>query len=96
MRLSTGCGPAWKDFQIVDNGKYLGVFWGVGGNNRSFEACEAKYLSRCSDLSQNVASALPTIVGYNESCIPVFSYVSQVMLHQDVPKVKRLDQRGVH
>ena len=54
--------PAWKNMQIVDNGKYLGVCLGVGGSEKTYEYCEEKYLSRCFDISLSVASALPTIV----------------------------------
>ena len=54
--------PAWKDMQIVDNAKYLGVYLGVGGCEKTFIACEQKYLSRRFDISLSVASALPTIV----------------------------------
>ena len=42
--------PAWKDFQIVPSGKYLGVFLGANGIRQTFEAVESKYLSRCYDL----------------------------------------------
>ena len=55
-----------------------------------------KYLSRCFDISLSVAKALPTIVRYNECAVPVFGYVSQVLLHPDIPKLKRLEQRGIH
>jgi len=88
--------PDWKDMQIVNRGKYLGVFLGVGGCEKTFEVCEEKYLSRCFDLSQSVASGLPTIVRYNERAVPVFSYVSQVLIHPDIPRLKRLEQRGIH
>ena len=88
--------PAWKNMQIVVNGKYLGVYLGVGGSEKTFEVCEEKYLSRCFDISLSVASALPTIVRYNERAVPVFSYASQVLLHPDVPRLKRLEQRGIH
>ena len=87
---------AWKDFQIVSSGKYLGVFLGVDGTRQTFDPVESKYLSRCYDLSQNVATALPSVIRYNERCVPVFSYVAQVMLHHDFAKLKLLDQRGVH
>ena len=33
---------------------------------------------------------------YNERAVPVFSYVSQVLLHPDIPRLKRLEQRGIH
>ena len=65
--------PAWKDMQIVDSGKYLGVYLGAGGCEKTFTACEQKYLSRCFDISPSVASALLTIVRYNERAVPVFS-----------------------
>ena len=88
--------PAWKNMQIVDNGKYLGVFLGVGGVKKTFKSCEEKYLSRCFDISLGVATALPTIVRYNERAVPVFGYVAQVLLHPDIPRLKRLEQRGIH
>jgi hypothetical protein len=88
--------PAWKDFQIVSSGKYLGVFLGVDGIRQTFDPVESKYLSRCYDLSQSVATALPSVIRYNGRCVPVFSYVAQVMLHHDFSKLKLLDQRGVH
>ena len=72
------------------------MFLGVGGTEKTFAACEDKYLSRCFDISLNVASALPSIVRYNQVAVPVFSYVSQVIVHPDVPRLKRLDQRGIH
>ena len=34
--------PAWKNMQIVDHGKYLGVFLGVGGAEKTFKSCEEK------------------------------------------------------
>ena len=74
----------------------LECFWGWGGTEKTFAACEDKYLSRCFDISLNVASALPSIVRYNQVAVPVFSYVSQVLVHPDIPRLKRLDQRGVH
>ena len=55
-----------------------------------------KYLSRCFDISLSVATALPTIVRCNERAVFVFSYVSQVLLHPDIPRLKRLEQRGIH
>jgi len=88
--------PAWKHMQVVDHGKYLGVFLGVGGVQKTFKGCEEKYLSRCFDISLSVATALPTIVRYNERAVPVFGYISQVLLHPDIPKLKRLEQRGIH
>ena len=88
--------PARKNIQIVGSGKYLGVYLGVAGSEKTFKACEDKYLSRCFDLSLNVATALPTIVRYNERAVPVFSLVSQVLLHPDIPRLKRLEQRGIH
>ena len=81
--------------QVVDHGKYLGVFLGVGGVEKMFKGCEEKYLSRCFDISLSVATALPSIVRYNEHAVPVFGYVSQVLLHPDIPKLKRLEQRGI-
>ena len=80
----------------MSQGKYLGVYLGVGGREKTFAACEDKYLSRCFDISLNAASALPSIVRYNQVAVPVFSYVSQVLLHPDIPRLKGLDQRGVH
>ena len=53
-------------------------------------------MSRCFDISLSVATALPTIVRYNERAVPVFGYISQVLLHPDIPKLKRLEQRGIH
>ena len=53
-------------------------------------------MSRCFDISLSVACALLTTVRYNERAVPAFSYVSQVLLHPDVPRLKRLEQRGVH
>ena len=88
--------PEWKDMQIVAQGKYLGVFLGVGGTERTFAACEDKYINRCFDISNSVATALPSIVRYNQVAVPVFSYVSQVIVHPDVPRLKRLDQREIH
>ena len=88
--------PAWKHMQIVDHGKYLGVFLGVGGVVKTFKGCGEKYLSRCFDISLSVASALPTIVRYNERAVFVFGYISQVLLHPDIPRLKRLEQRGIH
>ena len=88
--------PAWKNMQIVDNGRYLGVFLGVGGVEKTLKCCEEKYLSRCFDISLSVATALPTIVRYNERAVPVFGYISQVLLHPDIPRLKRLEQRGIH
>ena len=82
--------------QIVDSGKYLGVYLGVDGSEKTFKVCEEKYLSRCVDICLSVASALLTIVRYNERAVPVFSYVSQVLLHPDIPRLKRLEQRGSH
>ena len=82
--------------QIVTQGKYLGAYLGINGCEKTYTACEEKYLSRCFDLSLNVASALLTIVRYNERTITVFSYVSQVLMHPDIPRLKRLDHRGVH
>ena len=82
--------------QIVDSGKYLGVYLGVGGCEKTFSACEQKYLSRCFDNCLSVASALLTIARYIERAVPVLSYVSQVLLHPDIPRLKRLEQRGVH
>jgi len=82
--------------QVVDHGKYPGVFLGVGGVQKTFKGCEEKYLSRCFDISLSVATALPTIVRYNERAVPVFGYISQVLLHPDNPKLKRLEQRGIH
>ena len=38
--------PAWKNMQTVDNGKYLGVYLGVGGTEKTFKGCEEKCLSR--------------------------------------------------
>ena len=58
--------PAWTNMQIVDSGKYLRVFLGVGGFEKTFNVCEDKYLSRCFDIRLSVASALLTIVRYNE------------------------------
>ena len=88
--------PARKNMQIVDKGKYLGVYLGVGGCEKTFTACEQKHLNRCFDISLSVASALLAIVKYNERAVPVFSYVSQVLLHPDIPRLKRLEQRGIH
>ena len=88
--------PAWRHMQIVDSGKCLGVYLCVGGSEKTCKVCEDKYLSRCFDISLSVASALPTIVRYNERAVPVFSYVSQVLLHPDIPCLKRLEQRGAH
>ena len=82
--------------QIVDSGKHLGVYLGIGGSERTFKVREDKYLSRCFDISLSVASALPTIVRYSERAVPVFSYVSQVFLHPDIPRLKKLEQRGIH
>ena len=82
--------------QIVDSGKYLGVYLGVGGSEKTLKACEEKHLSRCFDISLSAASALLTIVRYNESAVPVSRYVSQVLLHPDIPRLKRLEQRGIH
>ena len=62
----------------MSQSKYLGVYLGAGGREKTFAACEDKFLSRCSDISLNVASALPSIVRYNQVAVPVFSYVSQV------------------
>ena len=59
--------PEWKDMQIGSRGKYLGVYPGAGGCEKTYAACEEKYLSRCFDLSLNVASGLPTIVEYSGS-----------------------------
>ena len=39
--------PDWKDMQVVNRGKYVGVFLGVGGCEKTLEACEEKCLSRC-------------------------------------------------
>ena len=72
-----------------------GVSWGWG-REKTFAVCENNYLSRCFDISLNVASALPSIVRYNQVAVPVFSYGSQVLVHPDIPRLKRLDQRGVH
>ena len=88
--------PAWKNIQIVDSGKYLRVYLGARCGEKTFTACEQKYLSRCFDISLSVASALPTIVTCNERAVPVFSYVSQVLLHPDIPRLKRLEQRRIH
>ena len=44
--------PDWKDMQIVNRGKYLGVFLGVGGCEKTSEVCEEKHLSRCFGLSR--------------------------------------------
>ena len=80
----------------MDSGKYLGVYLGVGGSEKTFEVCADRYLSRCFDISLSVASALLTIVRYSERAVFVFSYVSQVLLHPEVPRLKRLEQRGIH
>ena len=69
---------------------------GVAGSEKTFKVCEDRYLSRCFDISLSPATALPTIVRYNERAVPVFSYVSQVLLHPDIPRLKRLEQRGIH
>ena len=85
--------PDWKNMQIVDSGKYLGVYLGGAGSEKTLKICEDKYLSRCFDISLSTATALPTIVRYSERAVPVFSYVSQVLLHPDTPRLKRLEQR---
>ena len=84
------------NMQILDNRKYLGVYLGHGGCEKTLNACEDKYLRRRFDISLSVASALLTIARYNERAEPVFSYVSQVLLHPDIPGLKRLEQRGFH
>ena len=82
--------------QVVDRGKYLGVYFGVGGCEKTFDACEENCLSRCFDFSLSVAPGLRTIIKYNERDVPVFSHVSQVLIYPDTPRLKRFEQRGVH
>ena len=50
-----------EKMQIVDSGKYLGVYLGVGGSEKTLKVCEDKYLSRGFDISLSVASTLLTI-----------------------------------
>ena len=76
--------------------QYLCVFLGAGSNAETFELWAEKCVSRCFDLSPNMAAWLPTTVGYNERAVPVISCVSQGLIHQGVPRFKGLEQTGVH
>ena len=49
--------------QVVDGGEYLGVYLGVGGCEKTSDACEEKFLSRCFDLSLSVAQVCRRSLG---------------------------------
>jgi len=72
--------PEWVDFHIVSTGKYLGAWLGIEGEQKTWEEPAKKFQKRTIEISEGKAPSLPTIIRYNERCVPVFSYISQISL----------------
>ena len=70
--------PDWKDFHIVDTGKYLGIWLGKHAAQKTWEAPTRKYKQRVLEVFEGNAPSLPSVLLYNERVLPVFSYIAQV------------------
>ena len=88
--------PEWANFQISDVGKYLGVWLGVRGDLKTYEAPGQKFQCRAEEIFGGGAPALPSLLRFNERAVPVFSYVAQVFAPRDWKKMYRFEQNAVH
>ena len=88
--------PEWKDFAVVDTGKYLGIWLGVRAGEMTWKAPTRKYGERILEIYEGGASALPSILRYNERALPVFSFIAQIFPPHESVNISSLEQRGIH
>ena len=88
--------PQWQDFQIVDTGKYLGIWLGRNSPTKTYEAPVEKFKQRVLQVFEGKSPSLPAVLQFNERVSPVFSYVSQVMLPPSSVDLESLEQHGIH
>ena len=86
--------PGWENFDIRNNGKYLGVWIGPTTEKIQWEKASKKYKFRCCEIAGVGASASISAKLYNMHAIPVLGYIAQFC----EPPTTLLDQErhGLH
>jgi len=86
--------PGWENFEIRNNGKYLGVWIGPTTEKIQWEKASKKYKFRCCEIAGVGAAASISAKLYNMHAIPVLGYIAQFC----DPPASLLDQErhGIH
>jgi len=81
--------PDWKDFEIVDKGKYLGVYLGPLSGSIQWQAAIAKFQARIHEIySLSLPKGL-AVARYTGRAVAVLGYVAQIV--HPPPHIKKIE-----